>query len=202
MSSSELVGAGRHVGDEALYRGKVGMVCLFLCEAHMFGCLIVAYLIYFQDSKASDTPPQAVLSLATSLPATICLLASSPTSYLAMRSLRRDHQRGFALWWGLSMILGAIFLVGTGLEWYDLIVNKGVTLGRNYFGTTYYPLVGLHAAHVTIGIFLMLTVLGLVWAGKITTENIAGAELVDWYWHFVDAVWIVIFSIVYLAAIL
>ncbi len=79
-----------------------------------------------------------------------------------------------------------------------MIEVHGLTLGRNLFGTTYYTLVGFHALHVTIGVIVMLIVLGLALGRRVTHANQSGVELVSWYWHFVDVVWVFVFSIVYL----
>jgi cytochrome c oxidase subunit 3 len=196
--ASSLVSGARYLGDEHLYRSKVGLVCFFLGELHIFGCLIAAYLLYLPESKASSTPPQEVLKLPLTIAATVCLLSSSPISALAVRALRRGRRGGFVAWWLLAMALGIFFLIATGLEWNDLITTHHLTLGLNFFGTTYFPLVGLHASHVTLGLIGMLTVLLLVLAGRITPRQTAGAELIDWFWHFVDGIWAVIFSVVYL----
>jgi cytochrome c oxidase subunit 3/cytochrome o ubiquinol oxidase subunit 3 len=196
--ASTLTGGDRYVGDEAEYRGKVGLVCFFIGELHMFGCLIATYIIYLSESKHSSTPPQEVLQLSLAIPATVCLLASSPISALGLRSLRRDRIWRFYFWWLFSMALGIWFLVATGLEWNDLITNHHLSMRLNFFGTTYFPLVGLHAAHVVIGLLAMLVALVLVIGGAITARRMAGAELVGWFWHFVDGVWLIIFSVVYL----
>jgi cytochrome c oxidase subunit 3/cytochrome o ubiquinol oxidase subunit 3 len=90
------------------------------------------------------------------------------------------------------------FLLGTAYEWNGLIRDHGLTISRNLFGTTYYTLVGFHALHVTIGVLVMLTVLGLALRRQVTVQNASGVQLVSWYWHFVDVVWIVVFTVVYL----
>ena len=106
----------------------------------------------------------------------------------------------FALFLGGTIALGIAFLVLTGLEWRDLIYDKQLTIGRNLFGTTYYTLVGFHGLHVTVGVIAMLIVLGLALRRQITPEHRTGVTLVAWYWHFVDAVWIVVFLVVYIAS--
>ena len=77
-------------------------------------------------------------------------------------------------------------------------MDRGLTISRNLFGTTYYTLVGLHALHVTAGVTIMLIVLGLALARQVTSANRAGVRLISWYWHFVDGVWVVVFTVVYL----
>jgi cytochrome c oxidase subunit 3/cytochrome o ubiquinol oxidase subunit 3 len=116
---------------------------------------------------------------------------------MAGKAIRQSHQR-FLAWWGLTILLGILFLVGTGLEWSDLIGKWGLTIDRNMFGTTYFTLVGFHALHVTIGVTVMIIVLGLALRQQITERNPMAVEVVSWYWHFVDGVWVVVFTLVYL----
>ena len=139
-----------------------------------------------------------MLSLPLVICTTICLLSSSGTIHLAEKHLRSGAQRAFVLWWTATIVLGVMFLLGTAYEWHDLITQEGLTISRNLFGTTYYTLVGFHALHVTAGVIAMLIVLGLGLRGAVTKKNQIGVELVSWYWHFVDAVWIVVFTLVYL----
>jgi cytochrome c oxidase subunit 3/cytochrome o ubiquinol oxidase subunit 3 len=95
-------------------------------------------------------------------------------------------------------VLGAVFLGGTAFEWHDLIYRHQLTISRNLFGSTYYTLVGLHALHVTGGVTVMLIVFGLALARQVTSARGGAVGLVSWYWHFVDAVWVVVFTVVYL----
>jgi cytochrome c oxidase subunit 3/cytochrome o ubiquinol oxidase subunit 3 len=120
------------------------------------------------------------------------------TIHLAERALRQGSEVGFRLWWTLTIALGVVFLVGTGYEWYDLITRHHLTISRNLFGTTYYTLVGFHAAHVTGGVIIMVIVLSLSLTAGVSAVSRAGVELVAWYWHFVDGVWVVVFTVVYL----
>ncbi|HVS35470.1 MAG TPA: cytochrome c oxidase subunit 3, partial [Gemmataceae bacterium] len=125
-------------------------------------------------------------------------LSSSGTIHMAERSLHSGSRRGFFLWWSLTIALGVLFLLGTAFEWYTLITRDGLTISRNLFGTTYYTLVGFHALHVTGGVLLMLIVLGLTAKRQITGPRPAAVQLTAWYWHFVDGVWVVVFTVVYL----
>jgi len=102
---------------------------------------------------------------------------------------------------GLKPVIFAFvvaFLAGTAYEWYELIVHHHLTIGTNLFGTTFYTLVGFHAAHVTGGVIVMLVFLGLALRREVTHQNHQGVELVSWYWHFVDGVWVVVFTVVYI----
>src|SRR5262249_32952279 len=138
-----------------------------------------------------------VLALPLVVFTTVCLLSSSLTVHAADRALRLGARPAFLGWWSATIGLGVIFLVGTAFEWGELISEYGLTLSRNLFGTTYYTLVGFHALHVTGGVIIMLSVLGLALRREITAQNRLSAELVSWYWHFVDGVWVVVFTVVY-----
>jgi cytochrome c oxidase subunit III len=174
-----------------------GMLSFLVSEVAIFSTLIVTYLFYLGKDVVGPTPAE-VLKLPLVLGNTACLLGSSVTIHLAGRRLERGGQAEFVLWWATTIVLGALFLLGTAFEWHGLIYRDGLTISRNLFGTTYYTLVGLHALHVTAGVTVLLIVLGLALARKLTSANRAGAGLVAWYWHFVDGVWIVVFTVVYL----
>src|SRR5262249_21187082 len=128
---------------------------------------------------------------------TICLLSSSLTIHLAVAALRRSTAIVFGFWWALTIALGAIFLVGTAREWHHLIYDEGLTVSTNLFGTTYYSLVGLHAFHVTVGLLGLALVLRLAVGGHVRREHTPRLEVLSMYWHFVDAVWVVVFTVVY-----
>jgi cytochrome c oxidase subunit 3/cytochrome o ubiquinol oxidase subunit 3 len=128
---------------------------------------------------------------------TICLLASSGTVHLAERALRGGARAGFVMWWSATIVLGVVFLAGTAFEWHGLIYREGLTISRNVFGSTYYTLVGFHALHVTAGVITLLIVLGLVLRGQVTPSHPVAAEMTSWYWHFVDAVGVVVVMVVY-----
>jgi len=99
--------------------------------------------------------------------------------------------------WLLTLALGATFLAGTASEWHRLIYNEGLTIQTNLFGTTYYSLVGLHAFHVTVGLLAITTVLLFVLLGYVHHEHAERVDVLALYWHFVDAVWVIVFTVVY-----
>jgi cytochrome c oxidase subunit 3/cytochrome o ubiquinol oxidase subunit 3 len=117
------------------------------------------------------------------------------TIHFAERFLHAGRRGMFFLLWGATILLGILFLAGTAFEWTMLIFNYGLTINLNLFGTTYFTLVGFHAAHVTMGVIVMIIILTLGERGVVNPESV---KLVSWYWHFVDAVWIVVFTLVYL----
>jgi cytochrome c oxidase subunit III len=174
-----------------------GMAAFLVSEVAFFSTLIVVYLTFLGADRDGPTP--AVLSLSLVIATTVCLLSSSVTVHLADRSLRSGSRSAFIRWWSATILLGIVFLAGTAYEWRGLIVERGLTISRNMFGTTYYTLVGFHALHVTVGVIVMLIVLGLTLRhqGSGVRGQGSGAELVSWYWHFVDGVWVVVFTVVY-----
>jgi cytochrome c oxidase subunit 3/cytochrome o ubiquinol oxidase subunit 3 len=183
--------------EKTLSPGQWGMLAFLLSEVALFSTLIVAYVTFKGEDTVGPTPGE-VLSLGLVSATTLCLLSSSVTVHLATRALDRGGAAVFGLWWAATIGLGIAFLAGTGYEWYGLIFDDGLTISRNLFGTTFYTLVGFHALHVTVGVIVMLIVLGLAVARRISPTHGEAAHLVSWYWHFVDGVWIVVFSVVYL----
>ena len=100
-------------------------------------------------------------------------------------------------WLLVTVVLGLTFLASTAQEWYRLIAERGFTIGTNLFGTTFYPLVGLHASHVILGLVMLSLCLVFACSGALKTVHAERVELVSWYWHFVDGVWVVVFTVVY-----
>jgi len=176
------------------YRGKVGMACLIAAESAIFTIFVVAYLFYAGKSLTGPTPREV---LETPIFYTICLLSSSLTIHFASKLLERGRRGGFLVLWFLTIILGCLFLYGTGQEWHRLIYDLGLTISTNVFGTTYYSLVGLHAFHVTAGLILLTIVLFFGLADRVGPEQSARVEVLSLYWHFVDGVWVVVFTVVY-----
>jgi len=176
------------------YRGKVGMTCLIFAESAIFTIFVVGYLYYVGKSLSGPTPREA---LETPIFYTICLLSSSLTIHFAGKLLERGRRGAFLLLWLLTITLGALFLYGTGQEWHRLIYEHGLTISTNLFGTTYYSLVGLHASHVTAGLVMLSIVLLFGLAGRVGPEQSPRVEVISLYWHFVDAVWVVVFTVVY-----
>jgi cytochrome c oxidase subunit 3 len=167
---------------------------MIAAETAIFTIFVVAYIFYIGKS-VSGPQPRDVLHIPIFF--TICLLSSSITIHFAVNSLRSGRVRSFSLWWLLTIILGAIFLAGTAQEWHHLIYDEGLTIQTNLFGTTYYSLVGLHAFHVTVGLLALGTVSLLTVLGYVRGEHAERADVLSMYWHFVDAVWVVVFIVVY-----
>ena len=175
-------------------RGKVAMAGLIIAESAIFTIFVVAYLFYLGKSIAGPTPREV---LETPIFYTICLLSSSLTIHLAAKSLERDYGRLFLGLWLLTIALGGLFLYGTAQEWHRLIYERGLTISTNLFGTTYYSLVGLHAFHVTVGLIMLLVVAIFGFMGRVGVSQSDRVAVLSMYWHFVDAVWVVVFTVVY-----
>lgn len=175
-------------------RGRVGIAGVIIAESAIFVIFVVAYLFYLGQSLTGPTPAE-VLELP--ILASVLLLSSSATIAVAVRSLRAGRESAFVFWWGLTFAFGAAFLALTALEWRRLIVDHGLTIGTNLFGTTYYALVGLHASHVVVGLLGLGLVLALAIRGHLRPAHAERADVLSLYWHFVDAVWVVVFTVVY-----
>jgi cytochrome c oxidase subunit 3/cytochrome o ubiquinol oxidase subunit 3 len=175
------------------WRGRAGMIGLIIAEASLFAVFVVAYLFYIGKSLHGPYPKDVL-----HLPVfnTVCLLSSSVTVAFAVRALRRGASGRSAAWFLVTIVLGAIFLVGTAREWYGLIVGNGLTIRTNLFGTPFYSVVGLHASHVIIGLVILTLLCIFAFSGALG-RHVERAELASWYWHFVDAVWVVVFTVVY-----
>ena len=176
-------------------RGPAAMYCLIAAEAAIFTIFVVAYLFYTGQSVSGPQPRDV---LHPPIFFTVCLLSSSLTIHVAVKSLRNGKVRVFALWWFLTLALGAAFLAGTAGEWRHLIYDEGLTIQTNLFGTTYYSLVGLHAFHVTAGLIALTAVSFFAFFGHVGQEHAGRVEVLSMYWHFVDVVWVVVFMVVYI----
>jgi cytochrome c oxidase subunit 3 len=194
MNAQPAVISDANITWELPSRGRVGMYCLISAESAIFTIFVVAYLFYIGKSLTGPTPRDV---LHAPIFFTICLLSSSLTMHLAVQSLERAKIGSFAFWWFITLTLGATFLAGTAREWHHLIYREGLTIQTNLFGTTYYSLVGLHAFHVTVGLLAITTVLLFVLLGYVRQEHAERVDVLALYWHFVDAVWVVVFTVVY-----
>lgn len=175
-------------------RGIAGILSFIVAEAALFTIFVVGYLFYLGKSLNGPYPDQV---LRTPVLATICLLSSSGTIVAAERALHRRAIGIFRLWWAVTIALGAFFLLETGREWYELIYRDHLTVATNVFGSTFYGLVGLHASHVTVGLFFLLIVLIASLRGFPAETQVRRITFLSWYWHFVDTVWVVVFLVVY-----
>ena len=175
-------------------RGRVAMASLIIAESAIFTIFVVAYLFYLGKSLSGPTPSEV---LETPVFFTICLLSSSLSIHFAGKALESGKRVAFLSSWFLTIVLGGIFMFGTAQEWHRLIYQHGLTISTNLFGTTYYSLVGLHAFHVTAGLVLLTIVLIFALAGRVGHDQSRHIDVLSLYWHFVDVVWVVVFTVVY-----
>jgi heme/copper-type cytochrome/quinol oxidase subunit 3 len=173
----------------------LGLVAFIFSETTFFGALIVAYLEY--RTRSAGPGPHDLDVLRTFI-FSLFLFASSGTVYVAERRLARDDQRGFLTWWLVTMALGAVFLIGQLTE-YARLYADGITLGSNLFTSAFFTLTGFHGLHVFVGL-IALGIIGLLArAGDFRRgRRRVAVDAVAIYWHFVDGIWVVVFSVVYL----
>ena len=179
-------------------RGRVGMWCLIGAESAIFTIFVVAYLFYIGKSATGPQPGEV---LHAPIFYSVCLLASSVTIHVAVRRIAANEMAAFGRWWTATILLGGTFLFGTAREWIHLINNEGLTISTNLFGTTYYSLVGLHAVHVTVGLVALTTVAVFYFSAWLERAHAERLEILSMYWHFVDAVWVVVFTLVYVIGV-
>ena len=176
-------------------RGTVGIIFLIITETALFSIFVVTYLVYI--GKSLNGPyPKDVLSIP--IVASICLLSSSLTVYFAEHALKHNDLGRFKLWWIVTILLGGEFLTATGLEWYHLITKEHFTISTNLAGSTFYSLVGLHASHVVVGLTFLMLVLIVTLLGFPIQTQFRRVKFLSWYWHFVDGVWVIVFTVVYI----
>lgn len=177
-------------------------VGLFLASESVFFIILILSFVYFRGAwlhGSGPNPADHLKPLTTGL-FSLALISSSGTVWFAERSARRGQRGAWLAGLGATIALGIVFLIGQGLEYADLIRSK-VTISQNLFGTTFFTLTGFHALHVIAGLSMLSILLGvsLLRTGKSTPQRALGS--IALYWHFVDAVWIVIFSIVYIGTV-
>ncbi|HLG50973.1 MAG TPA: heme-copper oxidase subunit III [Chloroflexota bacterium] len=168
----------------------LGSECLF------FGSLISTYLVY-RNRSLTGPFPQDTFDIPYTSVSSFVLLMSSLTMVLALAAIQRGNVRGMRTWLVATGLLGSVFLGGQVYEFTTFIAH-GLSLSRNLFGTTFFVLTGFHGAHVTVGVVILFSLFLNSLRGKLTRENSLVVELAGLYWHFVDVVWVVIFTVVYL----
>ena len=164
--------------------------CLF------FGAFISAYLLYRGRHQTGPTPAK-VYSIPFTSVSSFVLLMSSLTMVLALAAIQRGDLRRLRIWLLTTALLGSVFIGGQIFEFTEF-ARKGLSLDTNLFGSTFFVLTGFHGAHVTIGIIWLMSLWGLATQGRLGQRDAEKVEIAGLYWHFVDVVWIVIFTLVYL----
>jgi heme/copper-type cytochrome/quinol oxidase subunit 3 len=185
-----------HYTSTGLDSRKIGFWTFIGSECLLFGSLISTYLVYQGKSVVGPTP-QEILNIPLTSISTFDLLMSSLAMVLALAAVSRGDKVWSRVWIATTAVLGLVFL---GFQVYEFtsFVHEGLTLQANLFGSTFFVLTGTHGAHVLVGVIWLLTLLVRSFQGKLGPEKAMNVELAGLYWHFVDVVWIVIFTVVYL----
>jgi len=191
------VEAGHPPTSTGLSNEKVGMWAFLGSECLLFGALISTYLLFKGQSKPGTIVPKDVFDIPYTSVSSFVLLMSSLTMVLALASIQRGDHRRTRIWLLTTALLGASFVAGQAYE-FTTFVREGMNLRVNLFGSSFFVLTGFHGAHVTIGVLMLLSLYSLSLKGKLPESKAETLELVGLYWHFVDIVWIVIFTLVYL----
>ena len=188
---------GAHATSTGLSNEKMAMWAFLGSECLLFGALISTFLLY----RGRDTPgtptPADVYDIPYTSVSSFVLLMSSLTMVLALAAIQRDDHHRARTWLLTTALLGAVFVGGQAYE-FTVFYREGLRLQTNLFGSSFFVLTGFHGAHVTIGVLMLLSLFGLSVRGRLPKERAETVELVGLYWHFVDVVWIVIFTLIYL----
>jgi heme/copper-type cytochrome/quinol oxidase subunit 3 len=175
---------------------KLAMWLFLSSDCLFFGSFISAYLLYRGRHQTGPTPSKVYSIPFTSL-SSFVLLMSSLTMVLALAAIQRNDLRRLRIWLLSTALLGSVFIGGQIFEFTEF-ARKGLSLDTNLFGSTFFVLTGFHGAHVTVGIIWLLSLWGLASQGRLRVADAEKVEVAGLYWHFVDVVWIVIFTVVYL----
>jgi cytochrome c oxidase subunit 3/cytochrome o ubiquinol oxidase subunit 3 len=188
--------SGHPVTSTGLSNEKIAMWAFLGSECLLFGALISTYLLYRGRSVVGPYPHDVYDIPFTSV-SSFVLLMSSLTMVLALAAMQRHDQRRMRVWLATTALLGAMFIGGQVYE-FTSFYRAGLSLHENLFGSSFFVLTGFHGAHVTIGILMLLSLYTLSAKGKLADDKTETVELIGLYWHFVDVVWIVIFTMIYL----
>ncbi len=185
-----------HTTTTGLSNNKVGMWLFLGSECLLFGGLISTYMLY--RGRVSIGPrPGNVFDIPFTSVSSFILLMSSLTMVLAVSAAQNRDDRGTTLWLSVTALLGATFVGGQVYE-FTAMYNEGLGFTTSLFGSSFYTLTGFHGVHVTVGIIMLMSLVGIIKRSTIPGDKAEVVELIGLYWHFVDVIWIVIFTLVYL----
>ena len=190
------VGSGHHATNTGYSNEKLGMWVFLGSECLLFGGLISTYLLY-QDRAVSGPLPKDLYDIPFTSVSSFVLLMSSLTMVLAGSAIARGDNRALRAWLLVTALLGSIFISGQVYEFKEFL-NEGLGFTTSPAGSAFFALTGFHGVHVTLGIIMLVSAALLSRSGRITQRNAEAVEIVGLYWHFVDVVWIIIFTVVYL----
>jgi len=193
-----LASTQEHYTSTGLDNTKMAMWAFLGSECLFFGSLITTYLLYRSTVLPDSGPvPSEIYDIPYTSVSSFVLLMSSLTMVLALSSSQRGDMRGMRIWLLATALLGVTFVGGQIFEFTDF-VEEGLTLGSSPAGSAFFVLTGFHGAHVSVGILMLLSLVGMSMSDKLQPGAARKVELIGLYWHFVDIVWVVIFTVVYL----
>ncbi len=195
MSQTEAAAMEMHSAT-GLPSRKILMWAFIGSECMLFGSLIIVYLVYRWKSVVGPYPAD-LLNIPFITVTTFVLLMSSLMMVLALSAVQRGDMRWGKVWLFMTALLGMVFLGGQVYE-FSHFVHEGLTLKTNLFGGSFFLLTGTHGAHVTVGVIWLLSLVFMAQRGRLTRANVETVEIAGLYWHFVDVVWIVLFTLIYL----
>lgn len=191
----EVVGAEGKIDLTPPDKVKTGMLTFIVSESGFFVVLILAFLYY--NAQPHPGPNAKELDLFKTGIFSLCLFASSATMWRAEVAQHQRQHQAMVRWLALTILLGIIFMVGQGLEYMGLF-QRGIVVGTNLFGTTFFTLTGFHGFHVCLGLVMLLVMMVLTLAGDFREGKATPLVAVGWYWHFVDVIWVLVLTVAYI----
>ena len=188
---------GAHGTHTGIVNPKLGMWLFLSSDCLFFGAFIATFLLYRDRGGQPGPTPADVFDIPFTSVTSFILLMSSLTMVLALAACQRGEMRRFRIWILATALFGALFIGGQIFEFTEF-TRQGLNLDTSLFGTSFFVLTGLHGAHVTAGIVWLMSLWGLAMQGRIGEADSEAVEVAGLYWHFVDVVWIVIFTVIYL----
>ena len=189
-------GAAHAPTSTGLSNNKLAMWLFLGSECLLFGGLISTYMLY-RGRHTENLGPDQVWDIPFTSASSFVLLMSSLTMVLAVTAARRGDERNTKVWMVLTALLGSMFVAGQIYE-FTTFYREGLGFTTSLFSSSFYTLTGFHGVHVTVGVIILLSVVGMMIKNRIPGDKPEVVELVGLYWHFVDIVWILIFTLVYL----
>ena len=187
---------GVHNTSTGLSNNKLAMWLFLGSECLLFGGLISTYMLY-RGRHTENLGPDQVWDIPFTSASSFVLLMSSLTMVLAVTAAKRHDDRRTNIWLVVTAVLGSLFVAGQMYE-FTTFYREGLGYTTSLFSSSFYTLTGFHGVHVTVGVIILLATVGMILKNRVTGNKAEAVELVGLYWHFVDIVWILIFTLVYL----
>jgi heme/copper-type cytochrome/quinol oxidase subunit 3 len=189
-------GGGGHATSTGISNNKLAMWLFLGSECLLFGGLISTYMLY-RGRHAGDPGPSQLFDIPLTSVSSFILLMSSLTMVLAVNAAKRLDDANTKLWLIVTALLGSLFVGGQVYE-FTAFYHEGIGFTTSLFSSSFFTLTGFHGVHVTIGVIMLASMVGIISRGKVTGDKAEVVEMIGLYWHFVDVVWVVIFTLVYL----